>query len=60
MNTDNMAVSGETIDYGPCAFLDAYDPMKKFSSIDQQGRYAYGNQAGIKRDFEPFHRLRQV
>jgi serine/tyrosine/threonine adenylyltransferase len=47
MNTDNMTVSGETIDFGPCAFLDDYDPMKVFSSIDQQGRYAYGNQPGI-------------
>ena len=47
MNTDNMAVSGETIDYGPCAFLDAYDRAAVFSSIDQQGRYAYGNQPGI-------------
>ena len=47
MNTDNMAVSGETIDYGPCAFLDAYDPATVFSSIDRQGRYAYGNQPGI-------------
>ncbi|RQW21916.1 YdiU family protein [Bacillus sp. C1-1] len=44
MNTDNMAISGETIDYGPCAFLDQYDPMKTFSSIDRQGRYSYGNQ----------------
>jgi serine/tyrosine/threonine adenylyltransferase len=44
MNTDNMAVSGETIDFGPCAFLDAYDPAAVFSSIDRQGRYAYGNQ----------------
>ena len=44
MNTDNMAVSGETIDYGPCAFLDAYDPAAVFSSIDRQGRYAYANQ----------------
>ncbi|MGB6310887.1 MAG: YdiU family protein [Steroidobacteraceae bacterium] len=44
MNTDNMAVSGETIDYGPCAFLDSYDPAAVFSSIDRQGRYAYGNQ----------------
>ena len=44
MNTDNMAVSGETIDYGPCAFLDAYDPATVFSSIDAGGRYAYGNQ----------------
>ncbi|MCB2126259.1 MAG: YdiU family protein [Rhodobacteraceae bacterium] len=47
MNTDNMAVSGETIDYGPCAFLDAYHPAKVFSSIDQFGRYAYGNQPQI-------------
>jgi uncharacterized protein YdiU (UPF0061 family) len=47
MNTDNMAVSGETIDYGPCAFLDAYNPAAVFSSIDQQGRYAYGNQPSI-------------
>ena len=47
MNTDNMAISGETIDYGPCAFMDAYDPAKVFSSIDQQGRYAYGNQPRI-------------
>jgi uncharacterized protein YdiU (UPF0061 family) len=47
MNTDNMAVSGETIDYGPCAFLDAYDPATVFSSIDQQGRYAYANQPVI-------------
>jgi uncharacterized protein YdiU (UPF0061 family) len=44
MNTDNMALSGETIDYGPCAFMDAYDPDAVFSSIDQAGRYAYGNQ----------------
>ncbi|MEX2520549.1 MAG: YdiU family protein [Paracoccaceae bacterium] len=47
MNTDNMAISGETIDYGPCAFLDGYDPLKVFSFIDQQGRYAYRNQPGI-------------
>ncbi len=47
MNTDNMAVSGETIDYGPCAFLDAYDPATVFSSIDHGGRYAYGNQPAI-------------
>lgn len=47
MNTDNMAVSGETIDYGPCAFLDEYHPAKAFSSIDRRGRYAYGNQPGI-------------
>ena len=44
MNTDNTSVSGETIDYGPCAFMDAYDPGTVFSSIDRQGRYAYGNQ----------------
>lgn len=47
MNTDNMTVSGETIDFGPCAFLDVYHPAKKFSSIDHQGRYACGNQAQI-------------
>jgi len=47
MNTDNMAVSGETIDYGPCAFMDTYDPATVFSSIDRQGRYAYGNQPPI-------------
>ncbi|WP_267356313.1 MULTISPECIES: protein adenylyltransferase SelO [unclassified Methylobacterium] len=47
MNTDNMAVAGETIDYGPCAFLDAYDPGTVFSSIDQNGRYAYGQQPRI-------------
>ena len=47
MNTDNMAISGETIDYGPCAFMDAYHPEKVFSSIDQFGRYAYGNQPQI-------------
>ncbi|MCB1387405.1 MAG: YdiU family protein [Nitratireductor sp.] len=47
MNTDNMTVSGETIDYGPCAFLDAYDHYKVYSSIDQQGRYAYGAQPTI-------------
>lgn len=47
MNTDNMAISGETIDYGPCAFLDVYDPATVFSSIDRQGRYAYGNQPYI-------------
>jgi len=47
MNTDNMAVSGETIDYGPCAFLDAYDPAKVFSSIDEAGRYAFGNQPRV-------------
>jgi uncharacterized protein YdiU (UPF0061 family) len=44
MNTDNMAISGETIDYGPCAFMEAYDPATVFSSIDHGGRYAYGNQ----------------
>lgn len=44
MNTDNMAISGETIDYGPCAFMDAYDPDTVFSSIDAQGRYAYARQ----------------
>jgi len=44
MNTDNMAVAGETIDFGPCAFMDAYDPMTVFSSIDHQGRYAYAGQ----------------
>jgi uncharacterized protein YdiU (UPF0061 family) len=47
MNTDNMAISGETIDYGPCAFMDRYDPATVFSSIDRAGRYAYGNQPGI-------------
>jgi uncharacterized protein YdiU (UPF0061 family) len=47
MNTDNMAISGETIDYGPCAFMEAYDPATVFSSIDQHGRYAYGNQPAI-------------
>jgi serine/tyrosine/threonine adenylyltransferase len=45
MNTDNTSISGETIDFGPCAFLEAYDPAKVFSSIDHAGRYAYGNQA---------------
>ena len=47
MNTDNTSVAGETIDYGPCAFLDAYDPAACFSSIDQRGRYAYANQPRI-------------
>ena len=47
MNTDNMAISGETIDYGPCAFMDVYDPATVFSSIDSRGRYAYGNQPPI-------------
>jgi protein adenylyltransferase len=44
MNTDNMTISGETIDYGPCAFMEAFDPATVYSSIDQGGRYAYGNQ----------------
>ena len=44
MNTDNMTISGETIDYGPCAFMEAFDPATVYSSIDQTGRYAYGNQ----------------
>ena len=44
MNTDNTTISGETIDYGPCAFIDAFDPATVFSSIDERGRYAYGNQ----------------
>lgn len=47
MNTDNVSISGETIDYGPCAFMDAYDPGTVFSSIDQAGRYAYGRQPRI-------------
>ena len=47
MNTDNMAISGETIDYGPCAFMDTYDPQTVFSSIDQFGRYSYSNQPNI-------------
>ena len=47
MNTDNMSISGETIDYGPCAFMDTYDPKTVFSSIDQTGRYAYCNQPMI-------------
>ncbi len=47
MNTDNMTISGETIDYGPCAFMDAFDPATVFSSIDHSGRYAYGNQPQI-------------
>jgi uncharacterized protein YdiU (UPF0061 family) len=47
MNTDNMAISGETIDYGPCAFMDTYDPKTVFSSIDHAGRYAYANQSKI-------------
>lgn len=47
MNTDNMTISGETIDYGPCAFMDVYDPETVFSSIDMWGRYAYGNQPAV-------------
>ncbi len=47
MNTDNTTISGETIDYGPCAFLDAFDPSAVFSSIDHAGRYAYGNQPAV-------------
>ncbi|MBZ9857458.1 YdiU family protein [Mesorhizobium sp. CA13] len=47
MNTDNTAISGETIDYGPCAFMDAYDPSAVFSSIDRAGRYAYANQPRV-------------
>ena len=47
MNTDNTSISGETIDYGPCAFMDSYDPATVFSSIDEQGRYAYANQPRI-------------
>ena len=47
MNTDNSSISGETIDYGPCAFMDDYDPAQVFSSIDEQGRYAYANQPRI-------------
>ncbi|WP_420123855.1 protein adenylyltransferase SelO [Nakamurella sp.] len=47
MNTDNMTISGESIDFGPCAFLDAFDPATVFSSIDEGGRYAYGNQPAV-------------
>jgi len=47
MNTDNMALSGETIDFGPCAFIDAYDPATAFSAIDEFGRYAYANQPTV-------------
>jgi serine/tyrosine/threonine adenylyltransferase len=47
MNTDNMSVAGETIDYGPCAFMDTYDAATVLSSIDEYGRYSYGNQPGI-------------
>ena len=49
MNTDNMTISGETIDYGPCAFMEAYNPATVFSSIDHGGRYAYGNQPAMAR-----------
>lgn len=49
MNTDNMAIAGETIDYGPCAFMDSYDPATVYSSIDSGGRYAYANQPRIAR-----------
>lgn len=49
MNTDNMTISGESIDFGPCAFMEAYDPQAVFSSIDHGGRYAYGNQPSIAR-----------
>ena len=47
MNTDKLTISGETIDYGPCAFMDTYDPKTVFSSIDKMGRYAYCNQPAI-------------
>jgi len=47
MNTDNMTISGETIDYGPCAFMEAYDEKTVFSAIDRRGRYAFGNQPAI-------------
>jgi hypothetical protein len=47
MNTDNMSIVGETIDYGPCAFMDAYNPRAVYSSIDKMGCYAYGNQPDI-------------
>ena len=47
VNTDNMTISGETIDYGPCAFMEAFDPATVFSSIDHGGRYAYGNQPAV-------------
>ena len=49
MNTDNMSIAGETIDYGPCAFMDTYSPGTVFSSIDENGRYAYGNQPSVTR-----------
>ncbi len=47
MNTDNMSIAGETIDYGPCAFMDGYKHQRVFSSIDRHGRYAYNSQPGI-------------
>ena len=47
MNTDNMSIVGETIDYGPCAFMDEYNPNTVFSSIDKLGRYSYNNQSLI-------------
>jgi uncharacterized protein YdiU (UPF0061 family) len=47
MNTDNTSIAGETFDYGPCAFMNGFHKDKVFSSIDEQGRYAYGNQANI-------------
>ena len=47
MNTDNMSIIGETIDYGPCSFMNAYNPRTVFSSIDTNGRYAFGNQSRI-------------
>lgn len=47
MNTDNVSIAGETIDYGPCAFMDAFEPTTVFSSIDHNGRYSYGNQPGV-------------
>ena len=47
MNTDNTAISGETIDFGPCAFMDGYDPATAFSSIDRIGRYAFANQPAM-------------
>ncbi|OOK83719.1 hypothetical protein BZL29_0823 [Mycobacterium kansasii] len=53
MNTDNMTISGETIDYGPCAFMEAYDPETVFSSIDHWGRYAYGNQPVVAAGTSP-------
>ena len=47
MNTDNTSIAGETFDYGPCAFMNIFHPQRVFSSIDEQGRYAFGNQANI-------------